>query len=374
MSKILQFTVVLLWAVVAAFGQTPIFSDGFETGDFSAWDYVSPSNTAVVSDPTGERGGKVARIYYVICGNPQVAPTLGQTAGGSLGARTYYVVYTYTNATGESMKSPEASLAVSANNLLTVIGPLASPQMTGWNVYVSTTSGDYSTGKQNAGPTPIGTDWTEPVGGLIVGTSPPVTNTAGCGSAHQDRNLWFEYIFSNHGYPNGISHVFVRGYTYQPSPEAGGSTNIQRKLYYFKGAYVSGQPKFNLVFVTFDMKPAVMVRPCSTTVYPGATDCDQIALWFSPQPTLEYNRWYALEIEVQHNSAPGVADGIVRVWIDGVKVLDRTDVYTRGVLVEPDSGYARVEIGRQADRDLWRPVEEYRYWDDIVIGDAYVGP
>jgi hypothetical protein len=28
----------------------------------------------------------------------------------------------------------------------------------------------------------------------------------------------------------------------------------------------------------------------------------------------------------------------------------------------------------QANRTQFRAVDEYRYWDDVVIADAYIGP
>ena len=53
--------------------------------------------------------------------SPWIAPTLGQVAGGALGARTYFVKYTWADATTlESRASQEASLAVDANKYLTV--------------------------------------------------------------------------------------------------------------------------------------------------------------------------------------------------------------------------------------------------------------
>lgn len=52
---------------------------------------------------------------------PVIAPTLGQSAGGALGARTYYVKFTWSDAfAGQTTPSQEASLAVDANKHLTV--------------------------------------------------------------------------------------------------------------------------------------------------------------------------------------------------------------------------------------------------------------
>ena len=38
------------------------------------------------------------------------------------------------------------------------------------------------------------------------------------------------------------------------------------------------------------------------------------------------------------------------------------------------AGIDRIEIGTQTDRLNYNTVEEFRHFDNIVIGDAYVGP
>ncbi len=103
-------------------------------------------------------------------------PVLSQTAGGSLPARTYFVAVTYTNLTGETTVSAEATLAVGLNNRLVVAGPASSGNATGWNLYVGTLTGNKT--KQNAAPMVLGVNFTEPLGGLVGGSSPPTGNTA----------------------------------------------------------------------------------------------------------------------------------------------------------------------------------------------------
>lgn len=105
------------------------------------------------------------------------APILGETPGGTNAARTLYAQVAYVNASGETLASTEAHLAVDANNLLTLASPPAVTGATGYDVYVSTTSGAET--KQNFNSIPIGTSWTEPTTGLIAGTTaPPASNTA----------------------------------------------------------------------------------------------------------------------------------------------------------------------------------------------------
>ncbi len=107
------------------------------------------------------------------------------TAGGALGARSYFVKITYVDsAGGESTSTPlGVQRYIAASNLLKVRTPelpfaIASSGVTynKYNVYASITEGSETL--QNASPITIGTDWTEPTGGLITsGASVPTTNS-----------------------------------------------------------------------------------------------------------------------------------------------------------------------------------------------------
>lgn len=101
------------------------------------------------------------------------APTLTETAGGSIGATTYYARVAYTDADHAVIGSlsAEASLAVDANNLLVVHSPSAHSGAVGWIPYVATTADEELA--QVTTPIAIGTNWTEPTGGLISGTAVP---------------------------------------------------------------------------------------------------------------------------------------------------------------------------------------------------------
>ncbi|HEX7906754.1 MAG TPA: baseplate J/gp47 family protein [Paraburkholderia sp.] len=105
-----------------------------------------------------------------------VAPVLGQIAGGALAAQIYYVQTTYVTPAGETLPNAIVSLAVSANNVLTVASPALIAGVTGWNVYVGTTPANLQ--KQNSTLLGIGTGYTEPVSGLVAGAAPPTISTA----------------------------------------------------------------------------------------------------------------------------------------------------------------------------------------------------
>lgn len=163
---------------------------------------------------------------------------LGQTSGGSLSGATYYVKATYVTATGETTASSESSLAVSASNLLTVSGP-NSVNATGWNVYVSTSTGTETL--QNAAPVAPGDTWTLPAGGLVTGVAPPTTNTTGWEvfDVFVPNPLPIEYLtpIYDTGYDDTL-RVFTT-YRAVPGPGQTGQPNVLETLI---GTTLTGDP------------------------------------------------------------------------------------------------------------------------------------
>lgn len=115
--------------------------------------------------------------------NAPAAPTmttLGQTAGGSLGARTRFarICYFKNLGGGHIMLFPvsaEASFAISANNLLTVASPPANAAYDGWLPLVgSASNGEFVQTPQ--GGSPFGITWVEIAGGFDT-TQSPYDNT-----------------------------------------------------------------------------------------------------------------------------------------------------------------------------------------------------
>ena len=131
-----------------------------------------------------------------------VAPVLSSISGGSIATRQYGVRQTYISPIGESLAGAGASLTVAANYLLEANSPPAENGAVSYNLYVnvlSTNPAKFIAGlnsgalngaplngtnkravspptKQNASPTPIGTNWTEPTSGLIVGAALPTVD------------------------------------------------------------------------------------------------------------------------------------------------------------------------------------------------------
>jgi hypothetical protein len=116
---------------------------------------------------------------------PPPMPVLTAGSAGSLATGTVYVKLTYVSALGETNASPEASVAVTGlTGSVSVASPAVATGATGYNVYVSSTSG--AEGLQNGSPVAIGTPLV--VTTLAATVSPPATNTAG--------SPWLGYAFT----------------------------------------------------------------------------------------------------------------------------------------------------------------------------------
>lgn len=110
------------------------------------------------------------------------SPTLSQVAGGALAGRTRFVRIGYIKNAMIFRVGAEASIVLSASNLLKVTGP-ASPSSSfdGWIPLVGSSSNNEFTqtsapgAPQNA--VAFGTDWTEPVGGADITGTTPYDNT-----------------------------------------------------------------------------------------------------------------------------------------------------------------------------------------------------
>jgi hypothetical protein len=132
------------------------------------------------------------------------APTLSSRSGGTLTSKQYGVWLSYVTPLGETLVGPPSTLTVPLDYLLVVGTP---PPMSGaddYDIYasvLSTNPAKFTAGlnsmpvngfslngtnkfggspptRQNAFPIPIGTNWTEPISGLVVGAPLPSANTS----------------------------------------------------------------------------------------------------------------------------------------------------------------------------------------------------
>lgn len=85
---------------------------------------------------------------------------------------------------------------------------------------------------------------------------------------------------------------------------------------------------------------------------------------------LENNRWYCVEQQAKMNT-PGGNDGILRGWIDGNLVFEKTDVRMRDVAtLKIETIWLNLYYG-----GTWTaPADMHVYLDDVVISRAPIGP
>jgi hypothetical protein len=193
----------------------------------------------------------------------------------------------------------------------------------------------------------------------------------------------------------GLSHLFIRGFVKFHS-NAGEGAPIQRKLFYLKDPgggsgcgndcwhVVPGGAPGGLFWFIGDNGTgtgwAGLPAYVWDTNYPdrpvhaacnNGTDCTTVLYYWV------FDQWYYVEVEVQVNT-PGQADGLIRMWVQGIgvdpspiKVIEVRNQEVRGAWT---TGITRFGVGDQADRLNYIVIDEERYWDDVVVADAYVGP
>lgn len=92
--------------------------------------------------------------------------------------------------------------------------------------------------------------------------------------------------------------------------------------------------------------------------------------WYWDHPGLEKGRWYCVEQFCQLNT-PGEKDGILRAWIDGEQVFEKTAVRMRNVdKLKIERIWFNFYFGGKATA----PRTSHAYIDDVVISESPIGP
>lgn len=181
---------ILCWASLAMAGtvtgqiQTPSTGRGVPNGTltFTLSQAAVVSGTATLAGNANcwtDTNGNVAGLP----GDAAVAaPVLSSNLGsGSLGAGTYYVRYTWANATGESQPSAERSLALTSSGTLVVQSPASVPgAATSMKIYIGTASGGETLQGSVAVTNGILAGNYNQATGLAAGAALPSSNTSVC--------------------------------------------------------------------------------------------------------------------------------------------------------------------------------------------------
>lgn len=184
-----------------------------------------------------------------------------------------------------------------------------------------------------------------------------------------DSSQWISTIITP-----ALNHWFMRGYFYLATPTIGLDTfAVQRKILWWSdstNAAIS-QVNYSNFLVLWTATGGV---PSPTTHYlafggnaVGGCAGTMPSLW--DITTFSWDTWYGLEVEIQLNTL-GNSDGILRVWKNGTQVYSNTALNLRGTCGD----VSFFSVGFQTSRSNSEQIDEYRYWDDVVIASSYIGP
>jgi len=314
------------------------FQDGFETNDFTAWTGTFQSGTPAQDLPDVQSSVKRSGTYaaHAHYNNPSNAYS------GTVDTSGTSVTWISGNTFGLGWDNDGGALIVINSVTYTV------SSVTDTTHLVLTTS---------------------------AGTQSGVSYTCS-GNARQDANIHsYVHFDTGQGYPNGLEEVYVRMYVRYHlnagGTDAGTGNTLQRKIMYFKDVATEGGSVVNFVVTSFANKFSLSAAAA------GACNADGHAFnygWDPPYlmtpPDRGWDTWYSVEVYLKLNT-PGVSDGKIAFWVDGVQSLDYQSYNPRGTCT---GGYKRFQFGVQADRSFTDPIDEERYWDDVVISNSYIGP
>jgi hypothetical protein len=224
--------------------------------------------------------------------------------------------------------------------------------------------------------------------------------TAACGE-YGGIGSWGSKLVENGIRRSGSKSLSV---TYSKNEDVSGasltlSANVVnvRAYYYFGTGYDFGQgvkiarvQSFNETTQLNDIDIVMTVRSRGGINQCGTTDMSDMGLFFNGRPvgfdwgnltygiSLQRNRWYAIEYQVFLNT-PGLHDGWVKIWIDGVQVAQKTGLNIRG-----NGGWGvklnRIRLGgwysnSANSNSCPNPAQpSTMYMDDIAVSTAYIGP
>lgn len=92
--------------------------------------------------------------------------------------------------------------------------------------------------------------------------------------------------------------------------------------------------------------------------------------WSWKGVSLDKGRWYCIEQYCRMNT-PGKKDGVIRAWVDGKRVFEKSDIRMRH---NPELKIEKIWFNVYYGGKATAPNECFLYLDDIVISDRYIGP
>lgn len=171
--------------------------------------------------------------------------------------------------------------------------------------------------------------------------------------ASADTNISFNWLPSP-GYGLG-EHFAFKGEFYIPTPAAD-MLNAQRKLFYLQkqtGGTATGW--FFLKLIGTEMELEMPKFGGGNDLFRHLTDA------------FTWDTWHTIEIEVVVNTAVDNNDGILRVWLDDVLVLESTNrQFSTSTNV-----FNKMMVGQQCQEENVGDTlyDEVRYWDNVQFAE-----
>jgi hypothetical protein len=180
----------------------------------------------------------------------------------------------------------------------------------------------------------------------------------------------------------GLKHFHIRGYVmfHNNGGNLSSGADIQRKLYYLKHLSSSGNSDWDVILSTHSNGGSSMQLVVLIDSGNNGRCLDQQGYYANTGAGyLKFDRWYSLEMDVQLSDL-GQRNGLINVRVNGnlITLADGNGVAPSAIEnrcsagTTDSDGLNSFEIGDQVDREGGVAIDEFRYWDDIVIGDSYI--
>jgi hypothetical protein len=253
-----------------------------------------------------------------------------------------------------------AAATVSYTQKTATPGSFVAPNITSTDIESGTSGSFLTSAGSNTGNAQI-VLMADPTG-AFGGNVARMRYVSGAGDGQVDVNVKLTY---NHaaGFSFGTT-FFLRGHVYIPTP-ASDMLNGQRKLFYLQTQ--SNGPD---AFIFLKAEPAISGGQSLKLEFPKlpsgnlAPGCGSIL----------FNTKTSIELQVTVNSAAGVGDGIVRVWIDGALTYEKLDACP--MRTASKGPFRKFCVGDQCQASLAADIffDEYRYWDNLAVSTTRIGP
>lgn len=174
--------------------------------------------------------------------------------------------------------------------------------------------------------------------------------------------------------------IFFRGEFYIPVADLG-SGAMQRKLIYFKqhedwtryptfgGNRFSTVVKLTGNALGFDVE----YKPLGAS----AAEIDAVRTYGTIATGLKPMTWYTLEAQQTNESSIGAGNGVLRIWLDGTLVFEKTNMrfsdpaWTHNQSID-DIYWDTFMVGQQVNL-FGASYNEYRYWNDVAFSSQRIG-